>query len=232
MVKLAVSGTYSSGKTLTVMALSHLTGLPRTMAMTMREILPLAVPGKTLDQCTAAEFLQLVVRRHVERCVHESLLPGGFVSDGSSLQEWIYAKLRVSMGISPRDSAHLRYGESVPKTDELRFFDDVVEQLGVAVKQHVGSGYDVFVHLRNELPVLDDGHRPMNDNFRRKCDELMLGTFRELGVEYEIVGGSLPDRLLRIVEVVGLPMLLTPDEAISRARNDYARQDLRLETQR
>jgi hypothetical protein len=43
-----MSGTYSSGKTFTSMALSHYTGLPRTKARTMREILPVAAPGKTL----------------------------------------------------------------------------------------------------------------------------------------------------------------------------------------
>lgn len=72
------------------MALSHYTGLPRTKARTMREILPEAAPGKTLEECTAAELIQMIVTRHVERAVYEDKRSDGFVSDGSSLQEWIY----------------------------------------------------------------------------------------------------------------------------------------------
>ena len=72
-MKLAISGTYSSGKTRTVMALSHYTGIPRTLALTIREIMPEAVPGKRLAEVTPAEFLQLMMRRHVGRAVHEAL---------------------------------------------------------------------------------------------------------------------------------------------------------------
>ena len=49
-MKLAISGTYSTGKTTTTLALAFYTGLPRTHAKTMREILPIALPGKRLDQ--------------------------------------------------------------------------------------------------------------------------------------------------------------------------------------
>lgn len=54
------------------MVLSHYTGLPRTM----REILPEAAPGKTLEECTAAELIQMIVTRHVERAVYEDNCPG------------------------------------------------------------------------------------------------------------------------------------------------------------
>jgi len=59
MIKLAVSGTYSSGKTLTVMALSTTPDSRAPSPGRCREILPDAVPGKTLAECTSAEFVQL-----------------------------------------------------------------------------------------------------------------------------------------------------------------------------
>ncbi|MFI9269347.1 AAA family ATPase [Kitasatospora sp. NPDC052896] len=231
-MRLSVSGTYSSGKTLTVLALSHLTGLPRTVARTMREILPEAVPGKPLAECTWPEFLQLVMRRHVERAVHERLLGDGFVSDGSSLQEWTYGTLRVSEGVNPTATAHLAEGEAVPRTPETDFFEQVMIQYGVAFKQHVARTYDCFVHLRDELPIVADGHRPMNARFRRRCDELLLRTLDELGVPYHVVGGPVEQRLERITELFDLPRLIPTAEAVRRARADYDRQDLRLETER
>src|SRR4051794_26608776 len=134
-MRLGISGTYSSGKTFTAIALSHYTGIPRTRAKTMREILPDAAPGKTLEECTAAELLQMIMVRHVERAVHESRLWDGFIEDGSSLQEWIYGTIRVTVGINPNDSIHLAEGETVAKTPEIRYFEDVIGQMGVAMKQ-------------------------------------------------------------------------------------------------
>lgn len=231
-MRLGISGTYSSGKTITAMALSHFTGIPRTRAMTMREILPEAAPGKTLEQCTAPEILQMIVVRHCDRAVHESRLASGFISDGSSLQEWIYGSLRVIVGINPNASIHLSDLEQVPRTDELRFFDAVMTQLGHALKRHVVKTFDAFVHLRNELPLAEDGHRPVNERFRSMCDEILKKTLDELAIPYSIVQGSLPERLETIAETLQLPRVMDTRAAVSRAQQEYAAMDVRSETER
>lgn len=192
-MKLAVSGTYSSGKTSTVMALSHYTGVPRTLAKAIREIMPEAVPGKSLAQCTPAEFVQLMMRRHVERAVHEIRLPNGFISDGSSLQEWLYGAARVRHGMNPNETAHLDSVEKAEYHEEMRFFEQVVAQFGHAFKQHVKATFDAFVHLRHELPTANDGHRPMNDHFRSTIDDLLLTTLDELQIPYQVVGAAFPN---------------------------------------
>jgi AAA domain len=228
-MKLAISGTYSSGKTSTVFALSRLTGIPRTTARTMREILPDAVPGKTLAQCTSAEFVQLVVCRHADRVKHEALLGDRFVSDGSSLQEWSYGTARVVYGIDPSASVGQR---AVEQTAEMRYFNEVFAQLGHAFKRHVAGAFDAVAHLRHELPLVNDGHRPMNDKFRSTADQMLLDTFAEIGLPCHMISGSARNRLRSIVDLFGLPTVMSVDEAIELARQDYARQDLRLETER
>jgi len=231
-MKLGIGGTYSSGKTFTAMALSHYTGIPRTRAKTMREILPEAAPGKTLEQCTAAELLQMIVVRHTERVVHESRLADGFISDGSSLQEWIYGMVRVTVGINPNDSIHLSDLESVEMTPELAYFDEVVGQLGLAFKRHVKSTYDAFIHLRNELPLAADGHRPVNERFRTMSDEKLLLVLDELQIPYTVVSGTMSQRLRRIVELHDLPTVMSVEDAIALAGAEYAAQDVRSETER
>lgn len=231
-MRLGITGTYSSGKTITAMALSEYTGIPRTRAKTMREILPDAAPGKTLDECTAAELLQMIMVRHTERAVHESRLSGAFVSDGCSLQEWIYGTVRVTVGVNPNASLHLSALESVEKTDEIRYFEEVIGQMGVAMKQHVKRSFDAFVHLPNELPLAEDGHRPVNERFRSMSDEMLLATLDELAIPHTIVGGSLPDRLTGIAELHGLPVVMGVDEAIARAQAAYALLDVRSESER
>ncbi|WP_084467689.1 AAA family ATPase [Actinokineospora inagensis] len=232
MIRLAVSGTYSSGKTFTVMALSHYTGVPRTLAKTIREIMPDAVPGKALWEVTPAEFLQLAMRRHVGRAVHEATMPDGFISDGSSLQEWIYGAVRVRYGMNPSATAHLAPVPRAELSAEMLFFEQVVAQYGHAFKQHVAQSFDAVVHLRNELGILGDGHRPMNQDFRDECDTMLLDTLTEIGVPHHVVGGPVRERLTRIAELFDLPRVRSADEAIELASAEYARLDLRLETER
>jgi len=64
----------------------------------MREILPEVAPGKTLEQVTSAELIQMILVRHTERVLHEHLLSPDFISDGCSLQEWIYGSVRIPDG--------------------------------------------------------------------------------------------------------------------------------------
>ncbi len=228
-MNLAISGTYSVGKTLTTMAVSHLTGLPRSAAKTMRELLPISVPGKTLEECTAAEIIMLITRRNQGRAVNESHLPNGFVSDGSSLHEWCYGTVRVLVGINPNDSVHL---ESVEMTDELRFYAEVMEQIGVPARQHAKESYDAFVHLPIEFPLVEDGHRPVNERFRSLADEMLLKVLGELRIPVHIVGGSVAERLQKIVDIFGFTPQMSVAEAITRAEEDYAKIDLRSEAER
>lgn len=231
-MRLSISGTYSSGKTRTVMALSHYTGIPRTLAKTIRELMPDAVPGKTLAQCTPAEFLQLMMRRHVGRAVHEALLGDSFVSDGSSLQEWLYGAARVIHGMNPNETAALPEGAPPVTSGEMAFFEKAVVQFGHAFRQHVKGTFDAFTHLRHELPIANDGHRPMNERFRMTIDEMLLATLEELEIPVFVVGGTLPARLDAIVDHYGLRRVMSVDDAIDRANQEYRQLDLRLETER
>lgn len=228
-MRMAISGTYSVGKTLTAMAVSHLIGLPRSAAMTMRELLPISVPGKTLEECTASEIIMLITRRNQGRAVNESHLTDGFVSDGSSLHEWCYGTVRVLVGINPNESVHL---ETVEMTDELRFYGGVMDQIGIPAKQHAKASYDVFVHLPIEFPLVADGHRPVNERFRSLADELMLKTVAELDIPMHIVGGSVPERLQKILDIFDIKPVISIEEAIRLAEAEYALIDTRSELER
>ena len=228
-MRIAVSGTYSTGKTLTTMALAHLTGIPRSAALTMRELLPISVPGKTLEECTASEIVMLIVRRNQGRAVSESHLPDGFISDGSSLHEWCYGTVRVLVGINPNDS--IGVGD-VELTEELAFYADIMRQIGMASKQYAEQSYDVFVHLPIEFGLKPDGHRPVNERFRVLADQMLRDTVGELGIPFHEVGGTVAERLTTTADLLGLRSVVPIEEAIARAEVDYARIDLTLEGSR
>lgn len=227
-MKLAVSGTYCSGKTTTSIALSYLTGIPRTRAKTMREILPVAIPGKRLEDCTAPELIQLGMRRYTERAVQESHLPTGFISDGSTIHEWVYGTVRVMVGTTHPDE-HAE--TTVQRTPEMRFFEAVMDNMGVVMKQHAMRTYDAFVHLPIEFPLVADGHRPVSERFRRLCDELLVETLRECEISHHVVGGSLDERLNTIVGIFGFDSVMPVADAIAHARRDMAEnENVGLET--
>lgn len=221
-MKLAISGTYSSGKTTTSIALSHLTGIPRTYAKTMREILPALLPGRRLEDCTIPELLQLGMVRYAERAVHESRLPDGFVSDGSSLHEWVYGKVRVTVGLHPgrRDSSG-----GFRSVSERDFFDQVMDAMGAVMRRHAVDTYDAFAHLPIEFPLAVDGHRPVSEEFRARSDELLLDTLRQAGIPVRVIGGSLTERLEAIVRTFDLPTVMPVDEAIGLAHSEMSRID-------
>lgn len=224
-MRLAISGTYSTGKSTTTLALAHLTGIPRTHAKTMREILPDALPGKRLEDCTPAELFQLGMRRYAERAVHESHLTD-FISDGSSLHEWVYGKVRINVGINPNDSTNL----DVEKDDRIRFFEEVIDNMGSVVKQHAKRSYDEFIHLPVEFPLVEDGHRPVSESFRSLSDQLLLRTLDELEIKYHVVSGSISERLEAILDIYGLKPVMDMETAITLAVDEVRRMQIEVES--
>lgn len=224
-MKLAISGTYSTGKTTTTLALSYLTGIPRTHAKTMREILPEALPGKKLEECSPAELFQLGMRRYAERAVHESHLPNGFISDGSSIHEWVYGKVRVNVGINPSKAT----GLLKEKSEEMKFFEEVMDNMGAVMKQHAKRTYDEFIHLPVEFPLVEDGHRPVSEFFRKLSDELLIKTLNELGIEYHIVSGTIKERLIKILDIYKFKTVMDIDEAIKLAISETSKMQTAIE---
>lgn len=224
-MRIAVSGTYSSGKTTTTLALSYLTGLPRTHAKTMREILPIALPGKRLEDCTMPELFQLAIRRYTERVLHEEHLKDTFISDGSALHEWVYGTGRLTFGINPSDPTSAK--ELDPLT--LKIYQEFFYNLGCIVKQHAQKSYDVFIHLPVEFPLAQDGHRPVSEEFRKMSDKLLLDTLDELGIKYYIVSGSIEERLKRICEILNLSTKMDVQEAIEMAIHDTTAMQIEIE---
>jgi len=216
-LRLAISGTYSTGKTTTTEALSLWVGIPRTHAQTMREILPEAFPGKALEDCSPSELFQLGIMRFTERAVREAQIGGSYISDGSSIHEWIYGKARLQVGINPNGSELARLAQKALLLPFKKVIDEVNEGFGAVVKRHAKKAYDEFIHLPVEFPLVKDGHRPVSEKFRKLSDGLLLETLRELGIKYHIVSGSLEERLGRIAEIYRLEPVMPLDQAVREA---------------
>lgn len=213
---LAISGTYSSGKSTTTEALSLATGIPRTHAMTSREILMDLVPGKQVQELTASELTMLGLRRLEERIHHESGA-GPFISDGSVIHEWIYGEARMRVGINPGANLLVKTAKNIAGLPVKRFYRQYMEAYGAVTKARAKRIYDAYVHLPVEFAMKADGHRPVSEKFRKLSDDLLIETLEELQIPYHVVGGSVRERVAQIVDIFGLPLVMPLDEAIEQA---------------
>lgn len=222
-LRLAVSGSYSSGKTTTTQALSVATGLPRTDALTAREIVVDLLPGMRFAELAASELLMLGLRRFEERVDGEARQTGSYVSDGSVLHEWVYGEARLRVGINPGAPLCHRFAKRIVGLPAKPFFRQYINAYGIVAKEHAKQAYDAFVHLPVEFEMGADGHRPVSEEYRRVADQLLLDVMDELDIPYHVVGGGVGDRLREIIDLFDLPVAVPVDEAIGIAADTIRR---------
>lgn len=217
ILRLAVSGTYSTGKSTTTEALSLVTGIPRTHALTAREILIDLVPGKQMMELNAMELQAVGLRRFEERVHNEAAQPGSFISDGSVIHEWVYAEGRMRIGINPGAGLMHRSIKAVVGLPMKPFMKQYADSYGKVVKARAKRTYDAYVHLPVEFEMKKDGHRPVSEKFRNLSDELLLEAIEELQIPCHVVGGTIKERLEKIIAIFDLPVVMPLDEAIELA---------------
>jgi nicotinamide riboside kinase len=221
-IRLAISGTYSTGKSTTTEALSIATGIPRTHAMTSREILMEMVPGKTVMELNAMELVLLAMRRFEERVHNEGVGVDSFISDGGCVHEWVYFEARMRVGINPGNAWWLGALKTLAGLPVKHFYQRYTDTLGLVTKARARRTYDAYVHLPVEFDMDPDGHRPVSEKFRRLSDQLLVEALDEIGLPYHVVGGTIPERLEKIVDIFQLPVVVPLDEAIAEAERRVA----------
>jgi len=222
-LRLAVSGTYSSGKTTTTEVLSIATGIPRTDALTAREILVDLIPGKQFQELSGGELLALGLRRLEERIYSEAATGGSFISDGSVLHEWVYGQARMILGMNPGAPLLHRAVKRVVGIPVKPFYQQYMNAYGTVTKARTKRLYDAFVHLPVEFTMKVDGHRPVSEKYRTVSDRLLLETLDELAIPYHVVTGTVLERVATIVELFELPVVVPLEEAVRQAADRIRR---------
>jgi len=227
-MKIAICGTYSSGKTTTSLALSYFTGIEMTHALTMREILPKIFPGKRLEFCSPDEVIELIFQRMIDRVKNEIECEENFISDGASIQEWAYCFPRTIYGMNPAETKI----DDPEILNGLDSFKKTIDAYGKMAMEYAKTHYDVFVHLPVEFPLSPDGHRPVSEAFRNCCDELLRQAYQLLGIPVIEVKGDIAQRLTEAVKKLNLNCTMDIQQAIEIAEEEVRKRfhNVKLET--
>jgi nicotinamide riboside kinase len=217
--RICVSGTYSTGKTTTATALSLLTGIPRVDASSAREVVTELYPGMRFQDLSTTELMALGFRRLELRIQAEALLDaqGGFIADGSVLNEWIYGTTRLITGPNPGSSRWHKVVKNTLTLPGRPFYRRYLRAYGDMARQRARHGYDIFFHLPVEVPMDPDGHRPVDERYRAISDIQLLNALSELGQPVVTVRGSVEERLEAIVDMLDVPTVMDVDVAIGKA---------------
>ncbi|RKS70970.1 AAA domain-containing protein [Actinomadura pelletieri DSM 43383] len=214
-LRLAVSGTFSTGKSTTAEILSIATGIPLTRAMTAHEFLRDLVPGGGSEELSARELAALGLGRLEARIHREAAQSGSFVSDGSVIQEWVYGVAKMQLGVDPKAVLPPRLLTGIAGTPRRKTYKQYMDAYGAIVKAYAKRSCDGYVHLPVEFQPSPDRRHPVSERFRKLSDELLVQTFNELNVPHLTVGGTIRERIARIIDLFGLPLRMSLDEAIS-----------------
>ncbi|MCL2090721.1 MAG: ATP-binding protein [Micrococcales bacterium] len=218
-IRAVISGTYSTGKTTTATALSIATGLPLINALSAREILVDLYPGRRFQDMSAEELMALGLRRFEERCRAEAelLVGGSFISDGSVLNEWIYATVRRKIGINPGASLWHQVLKIIAGIPFAPFFGIYTRAFGQVARIHAATYYTHVVHLPVEFPMDSDGHRPVSERYRKISDRDIREEFARLDIPSATIGGSHVQRVAQIAAHLGLPLVMPAGDAVVQA---------------
>lgn len=173
MRRIAIVGSFSTGKTTLAEAAAPKLGLP-LLPETAREIV---AEGFKLDKDVTVEAEVLIFLRQYRN----ELTHPGFISDRSLIDVMAYASWVL---------------ENSERRKEFALWDACVD---IASLQLRSTYTDVF-YLPIEFDIVPDGLRPMDPEFQADIDRRIMGLLQHHDVVYRTLTGSVEDRVSALIE--------------------------------
>ena len=177
LMKLAITGTHSTGKTTLARACAESLGLHFVRGDTIKETLEKLFPGKKLDQLSAEESWALE-RVGLSNRIDAEKQHNEFVSDGCTINSVAYALMECGDEVETRDG-----------------FDEFQR---TALSN--SSTYTHLIYLPPEISLEDDGFRPMSNGFRHGVDKKISSLLQEF--PFYTITGTVDRRVEQIRQIV------------------------------
>ncbi|WP_024831527.1 AAA family ATPase [Ruminiclostridium josui] len=202
-LRIAISGTFATGKTTLAVALGELTAVPMISVKSLEEVTSLHFPGKTIDQCSPFEYYQICIYRFLEQVMSEKRVQGNFIVDGTLIESYIYGQVKLnSLNYTPF-SFNL-FANNLGIITHKNIYENFYKSLGNVFKEYCRRNYHSFIHLPVESTATQEDNHYYSDKVRKTCDEMIISALEEIGIEYYIITGSTEERLKKIMNIYGI----------------------------
>lgn len=175
MPRIAIVGSFSTGKTTLAEAVAEPLGLP-LLPEVAREVVAL---GFKLDKDATPETETLIFLRQWRN----ELTHPDFVSDRSLVDVMAYAGWVL---------------DNQPPRKEFALWEECVR----IAEHQLRSQYTKVFYLPIEFGIVPDGLRPMDPDFQNDIDERMRALLHRYDIAHEVLKGSVDDRVDALMESV------------------------------
>ena len=178
-MKIAVIGTYSTGKTTLAETISERFNIPYVRGDKARDIAAEFFPGKSLEKFTYDEQWSMQ-NKMLDSLTETQLTPGQLVTDGCTLTCLPYGDLLCGQRIrnEPGYSAFEK---------QVRMAADEITHL---------------IYIPPELGLENDALRPASQNFRLEIDTKLLVTLKDFN--FRTVTGTVEQRVEQVGRIAGI----------------------------
>jgi deoxyadenosine/deoxycytidine kinase len=174
--RIAIVGSFSTGKTTTAEFLAKRLDLP-LLPEVAREVVEL---GFKLDKDASPETETLIFMRQY----NNEISTEEFVGDRSMIDVMAYAGWVL---------------DNRERTKEFYLWDECVR----LAERTLRTAYSHVFYLPIEFPIVLDGLRPDDPEFQSDIDGRILSLLRSHDIEYETVTGGIEERVEKIEKVLG-----------------------------
>lgn len=168
MHRIAIVGSFSTGKTTLAEAAAAKVGLP-LLPEVAREI---AAQGFKLDKDATVETETLIfLRQYYNEMVHEQ-----FIGDRSLIDVMAYAGWVL---------------DNQQRRKEFALWDTCLD----IAQLHLRSQYSDVFYLPIEFDIVPDGLRPMDPDFQADIDRRLVGLLDRFAIRHRTLTGTVDERL-------------------------------------
>jgi nicotinamide riboside kinase len=169
--RVAIVGSFSTGKTTLAEALARRLGLP-LLPEVAREV---AAEGFRLDKDATPETEALIFLRQY----NNELAVAEFVGDRSLIDVMAYAGWVL---------------DNQARRKEMALWDECVR----LAERSLRASYSHVYYLPIEFPIVLDGLRPDDPGFQKEIDERIVRLLQGHGISYVTLTGSVEDRVAKL----------------------------------